>query len=50
MVKELKFGQMVHNILEIMLMVKKMEKENLNGVMELHMKENLKTIILKVNT
>lgn len=46
--KEEKCGLMEHCMLEIMLMERRMVKENFNGVMELLMKENLKIIILKV--
>lgn len=46
--REEKCGLMEHCIQEIMLMEKRMVKENFNGVMELLMKESLKIIILKV--
>jgi hypothetical protein len=47
MEKALKFGQMVHNIRETMLEAKRMGKGSLFGVMEPHMMEILKIIILK---
>ena len=44
----MKFGLMVRNTKVIILMDKKMEKENFYGVMDLIMKDNLKIIIFMV--
>lgn len=43
-VMEKKFGQMDHNMKVNLRMVKKMEKVSINGVRDVHMKENGKII------
>lgn len=48
MARVLKYGQMVLATLGAMSMERRMEKESLNGVMVLHMRETSRTTILKV--